>query len=131
VDNYAKQINIEALAAIDMYKRQYLPASMEYATFLADSVSSLQSAGTGASVQQDLLKQMDGLLTSSFSGAATLESAMKKAQAIDETVRKAECFRDEVVIAMQALRADVDRMERLVPKDMWPVPGYTELLFML
>ena len=131
VDNYAKQINIEALAAIDMYKRQFLPAAMEYATFLADSVSSLQSAGTGASVQQDLLKQMDGLLTSSFSDAATLESAMKKAQAIDETVRKAECFRDEVVIAMQALRADVDRMERLVPKDMWPVPGYTELLFML
>ena len=131
VDNYAKQINIEALTAIEMFKRQFLPAGIEYATFLADSVSSFQSAGAGASVQQGLLKQMADLLAFSFNNAAKLESATAKAQTIDDTVKKAECFRDKVVTAMQGLRADVDRMERLVPRDMWPVPGYADLLFKL
>ena len=131
VDHYAKQINIEALTAIDMFKKQFLPAGIEYATFLADSVSSFQSAGVGASAQQALLKDMADVLASSYKKAAKLESATVKAQGIENTVKKAEYYRDEVVTAMQAVRTDVDRMEALVPKDMWPVPGYADLLFKL
>ena len=40
VEQYAKHINIEALAAIDMAKKQFIPAAIEYATFLADSIGS-------------------------------------------------------------------------------------------
>ena len=32
---------------------------------------------------------------------------------------------------MQALRADVDALEAIIPADLWPVPTYAELLFKL
>ena len=48
-----------------------------------------------------------------------------------DTVKKAETYRDKVVTAMQALRADIDAIEMIVPKDMWPVPTYADLLFKL
>ena len=51
VDTYSKQINIEALAAIDMVKKQFIPSGLEYATFLADSISSFKAASVGAPVQ--------------------------------------------------------------------------------
>jgi glutamine synthetase len=131
VENYAKQINIEALTAIDMFKRQFLPAGIEYATFLADSAAGFQASGVAASVQQELLRQVSDLVASSFKKATKLEKATAKAQEMGNVIKQADCFRDEVVTAIKALREDVDRLEALVPKDTWPVPGYTDLLFKL
>ncbi len=131
VDHYAKQINIEALAAIDMVKKQFLPAAIEYATFLADSVGSFKSAKIPAPVQTDLLKKVSSLLASAHKALTRLDGAVAKAQGIADTVRKAESYRDNVVTAMRALRADIDALEMLVPGDMWPVPNYADLLFKL
>jgi len=131
VETYAKQINIEALAAIEMVKRQFIPATTEYATFLAESIGSFKSLSVSALVQEDLLKQLASLLASSYKNLAKLEAAVTKAQNTEGTVKKAEAYRDKVFTAIQDLRKDIDSLEMIVPKDMWPVPGYTELLFKL
>jgi glutamine synthetase len=131
VETYAKQINIEALAAIDMVKKQYLPASIEYATFLADSIGSFNAVSVSATVQEDLLKKLSSLIASSYKNLAKLESAVAKTQAIDDVVKKAESYRDKVVTVMQDLRKDIDALEMIIPKDMWPVPSYADLLFKL
>ena len=131
VEHYSKQINIEALAAIDMVKKQFLPAGIEYATFLADSIGSFKSVSVKAPVQEDLLRKLGSLLASAHKNLARLEGAVAKAQATTDTVKKAESYRDNVVTAMQALRVDVDALEMLVPRDMWPVPNYADLLFKL
>jgi glutamine synthetase len=131
VETYAKQINIEAMAAIDMVKKQFIPATIEYATFLADSIGSFNSVSVSAPVQEDLLKKLSSLLSSSYKKLAKLEAAVSKTQAITDTVKKAESYRDNVVTAMQALREDIDALEMIVPRDMWPVPSYADLLFKL
>lgn len=131
VDHYSKQINIEALTAIDMAKRQLIPAGLEYATFLADSVSSLRAIPADTSVPEDLLRKVNSLIASSYANLTDLEKAVARAQGIAETVKKAETYRDLVVTAMQALRTDIDGLEMLVPADMWPVPTYADLLFNL
>ncbi len=131
VETYAKQINIEALAAVDMVKKQYLPACIEYATFLADSISSFNAASVSAPVQEDILKKLSSFIASSYKNLAKLESAVAKTQAIADVVKKAESYRDKVFVAMQDLRKDIDALEMIVPKDMWPVPTYADLLFKL
>jgi glutamine synthetase len=131
VDTYSKQINIEALAAIDMAKKQFIPCGLEYATFLADSISSFKAASVGAPVQTDLLKKLNALLADSYKDLTTLENAVEKAQGTKDTVKQAEAYRDKVVTAMRDLRTDIDAVEMIVPKDMWPVPTYADLLFKL
>jgi glutamine synthetase len=131
VETYAKQINIEALIAIDMVKKQFIPAGLEYATFLADSVGSFNSVSVPSPVQEDLLKRLSSLLASSNKNLTKLETAVSKTQAIADTVKKAESYRDKVVTAMQDLRKDIDALEMIVPRDTWPVPSYADLLFKL
>ena len=131
VETYAKQINIEALAAIDMAKKQLIPSGLEYATFLADSVASFKAVSVSASVQSDLLKKLNAVLASSYKNLGKLEAAVEKAAKTGGAVKQAEAYRDKVFTAMVALRADIDAMETLVPKDMWPMPTYTDLLFKL
>ncbi|MDA8126932.1 MAG: glutamine synthetase III [Deltaproteobacteria bacterium] len=131
VEHYAKQINIEALAAIDMVKKQFIPATAEYATFLADSLLSFKAVPVAAPVQEDLLKKTGALLASSYKNLGKLEAATAKAQETADTVKKAEAYRDKVIPVMQALRSDIDALEMIVPRDMWPVPTYSDLLFKL
>jgi glutamine synthetase len=131
VEHYAKQINIEALTAVDMVKKQFLPAALEYATFLADSAGSFKAAALAVPVQTDLLKQLGALIGSAYKNLTKLEAAVAKTQGIDDTVKKAESCRDKVVTTMAALRVDIDGLEMLVPRDTWPVPTYAELLFKL
>ena len=131
VETYAKQIHIEALTAIDMVKKQFIPAATEYATFLADSITSFKAVSVLAPVQEDLLKKLGALLASSYKNLGKLEAATAKAQEIADTVKKAEAYRDKVATATKALRIDIDALEMIVPIDMWPVPTYADLLFKL
>jgi glutamine synthetase len=131
IDIYAKQINIEALTAIDMAGRQFIPAALEYATYLADSVKSFKAAAVKSPVQEDMLKKLGAVIASSYKSLGKLEAAVQKAKGQPDCPRKAASYRDHVVPAMQALRVDIDALELMVPKDVWPVPTYADLLFKL
>ncbi|MFN0117569.1 MAG: glutamine synthetase III [Elusimicrobiota bacterium] len=128
---YAKNINIEAQSSIAMVKNQYIPSVISYSTELANSVSSLKNAGASNKVQKDLLDQLSDLLESATKKLGTLESLTKKAQNSKDAKDKAETYRDDVVPAMNALRADIDALENIVPSNKWPVPSYAEMLFKL
>ena len=131
VEAYAKQICIEALVAVDMVKKQFIPAATEYATFLAESIASFKTVSMSAPVQEDLLMKLGALLASAYKNLGKLEAAGAKAQEIADTVKRAEAYRDKVAPAMKALRIDIDALEMIVPRDMWPVPTYADLLFKL
>ena len=131
VETYAKQINIEGLTAIDMVMKQFIPVAVEYATFLADSISSFKAVSVPATAQEAILKKLGSLIASSYKNLTKLEEAVAKAQTVADTVKRAEAYRDRVVTAMRALRTDVDAIEMIVPADMWPVPTYADLLFKL
>ncbi len=131
VEAYSKQINIEALVAIDMVKKQILPAALEYAAFLADAADDLKSVKGPAAIPEDMLKKLGIVLTSAYKNLAKLEKAAERSQAIRETVKCAESYRDLVVTAIKNLRVDIDKLETMVPAKTWPIPTYTDLLFKL
>jgi glutamine synthetase len=131
VEAYAKQINIEGLVAIDMARKQFLPAALEYATFLADSIEDLKAVKGPFEVAQGILNNLSPVITSAYKKISKLETAIQKTRAIEDTVKQAESYRDNVLTILNALRHDVDKMETLVPSKMWPVPTYTDLLFKL
>jgi glutamine synthetase len=131
LEQYAKNINIEAQASIQMVKKQYVPAVIGAAGQLAKDINEVKSAGGNVDVQKDLLKKISSHLEAAYEKLAALEAATKKAQGESEAKHKAESFRDKVVPAMNSLRSEIDALEMLCPSDRWPVPSYTEMLFKL
>jgi glutamine synthetase len=112
-------------------RKQFLPAALEYAAFLADAIDDFKSVKGPAAIAQDILEKLGAVLTSAYKNLAKLEAAAQKSQAIGETVKRAESYRDMVVTAIQNLRNDIDKLEAIIPAKMWPVPTYTDLLFKL
>lgn len=130
-ETYAKTINIEAKAMIDIAGKQIIPAVIKYITSLAQSVNSVKSAVADAdvSVQSELLTESSALLSDAQVALAKLKDETAKAGAMEEGREQAVYYRDVVKTAMDALRAPVDELEMIVDKEMWPMPSYGDLIF--
>ncbi len=129
-ENYAKALNIEARAMIDMAGKQIIPAVIKYTTALATSINAVKAAcPADTSVQESLLTEVSSLLAEAKSALGNLMAIAEKAYAMEEGRAQAICYRDEVKAAMDALRAPVDKLEMIVDKDMWPMPSYGDLIF--
>jgi glutamine synthetase len=128
---YSKQINIEANAALDMVKSLYIPAIIHYTKELAEVIEKLEAVSVSADVQRDLLSRVSTHLDSAYRNTRKLESEREKALEITDSLKRSETFRDKVLVTMTDLREDIDMLETLIPRKLWPVPTYADLLFKL
>ena len=128
---YSKQINIEANAALDMVKSLYIPAIIKFTKELAESIEKLEVISGPVEVQRDLLDKVSIHLTSAYSNTQKLEKEKETSLKTSDSLKRAEMFRDNVLVAMNNLRKDIDTLETIVPRNLWPVPTYADLLFNL
>ena len=129
-ETYAKTINIEAKAMMNIAGKQIIPAVIKYATSLATSVNAVTAAcGADVSVQTELLTETSTLLAEAQTALKKLHEVTEKAAAIEEGRVQAVAYRDEVKVAMDELRAPIDKLEMIVDKDVWPMPSYGDLIF--
>ncbi len=128
-ETYSKITNIEALTMIDMAKKLYIPAVIEYTKTLAETVKVVKEVGEIATVQVKILKDVTAELGKASKALEELETATEKASSTKEAKAQAYAFKDEVKVSMDALRKAVDTLETLVDKKVWPVPSYADLIF--
>lgn len=130
-ESYAKTINIEARTMIDMAGKQIIPAVIKYTTALAQSLTAVQHACPEAdvSVQKELLLETSDLLSDVKLALSKLSEETEKAAAIGSARERAYACHDFVMAAMNDLRRPADKLEMIVDKELWPIPGYGDLLF--
>ena len=126
---YAKAINIEARTMIDMASKQFLPAFIKYTKTLADTINAVKAAGVDATVQTEALKEVSALMAETKAALDRLVKVTGEAAAKEEGEVQATYYHTEVVPAMDALRAPVDKLEMIVDKEAWPMPSYGDLIF--
>lgn len=130
---YAKAINIEARTMIDMATKQIIPAVVKYTTILAESVNQVRAAGKtyNVSVQEKLLEKTSALLAESYEALNHLAEVTAEIEKKEEGPERARYCLDVIMPAMTELRTPVDALEMIVDKEMWPMPSYGDLMFIL
>jgi len=131
LERYSKQINIEAGVMIEMARRSIFPAVSSYASSLARNAAALAALGATSAPQEKRAKRIAELASELYEETEKLEKVLGDAQAIEDTFTQAKAYREKVVPQMASLRSKADALEKLVAKDVWPFPGYEELLFKL
>ena len=131
LENYSKVINIEALTAADMVRKNYLPAISEYVGTLCDAVLAKKAVGLEDQItpEAETLKKLSAAQTNAYRLVGELEGEEAAAANIADGYKQARAYHDKVLPKMEALRAAVDAAEVLTGEDYWPVPSYTDLLF--
>ena len=130
-ETYAKAINIEARAMIDIASKHIIPAVIKYITSLATSINQVKEAcgDVCVDVQTELLSESSRLLSDTRDALKLLIEKVDKVAEMPHGKEKAEFFLYEVVPVMNDLRTPVDNLEMIVNKEMWPMPSYGDLLF--
>lgn len=132
LENYNKIINIEALTTLEIARRQILPASMKYASNLAESINAIKATGVQASVlvQSQLLTKVSDLIVKLNENIGILEAVVEKADNFDGDIYDlGMMYRYEVFEEMEKLRECADKLEVVVDKEFWPLPTYEDMLF--
>ncbi len=124
LENYVKQVNIEALTMIDMTGKQILPAIETYLGKLLKNVSMKKT------LSEDISCAYETANIEKLSAACgILERLTYHLSHIDNIIEQADFVRDEILPQMDTLREYADDAEAIVDSEIWPLPTYGELLF--
>ena len=128
-EQYAKLINIEVNVMCDMARRLYAPAIMAYAGDVATGLAAKDKIGIVSRMEEELCQSLTKGADLVWKLTNVLEEKNAAVRGIEDPAVLDEAYRDEVLPAMEELRAAVDGMEIICGKDRWPVPSYNDMLF--
>ncbi len=117
-EQYAVKLNIEAETAASIARTQILPAAVRH-------LNELKASGLA-----ELVEEVEPVVKELHFALTALEDANLKDNQPDSNPSKwAAYMRDRVVPAMDDVREVADRLEKIVADDLWPLPKYSEMLF--
>jgi glutamine synthetase len=117
-EQYVMNINIEAETAASMARTMVLPAAVRHLNELK------------ASELQELVGEVEPVVKELHFALVKLEDANLDENHPDSSPQKEAVYmRDTVIPAMEDVREVADRLEKLVADDLWPLPKYSEMLF--
>ncbi len=128
-ENYCKVVNIEAATMLEMTQGDILPAISRYVKELCDTVKAKTEVGLDGGYEAKTAKKLSTLTAGIYRNKEHLAATVAEAKDAGDVIESAKLYRDNVLFAMQELRALVDEAETLVPRGGWPYPSYGELLF--
>ena len=131
MEHYAKVINIEALTMLEMARKQLLPAVNAYMSEVANTAASKLAVSESISVRSETktLNRLSADADAMSDAIDTLQDAVDAAKALPSESEKAVAFHDNVLPAMDALRAAADDAETVCGEDYWPLPSYSKMLY--
>ena len=131
MEHYSKVINIEALTMLEMARKQLLPAVNAYMSEVANTAASKLAVSESISVRSETktLGRLSADADAMSDAIDTLQDAVDAAKALPSESEKAVAFHDNVLPAMDTLRAAADDAETLCGEDYWPLPSYSKMLY--
>ncbi len=128
LEQYALTIGVEAKLALEIGTTIVLPAAVRYQTELAQNVLALRAAGVPPSMTA--LETVSAQIVDLESGLAELKSALAD-HAGESAQDEAKHAQEKLLPAMAAIRTAADALEAVVADDLWPLPTYQEMLYIL
>jgi len=116
-EQYVMNINIEAETEASIGRTMILPAAVRY-------LNELRPSGL-----EDLVGEVEPLIKELHFAQLKLEDANADENHPEGAAKEALYMRDSVIPAMEDVRDVADRLEKLVADDLWPLPKYSEMLF--
>ena len=131
MEHYAKIINIEALTMLEMARKQLLPAVNSYMSEVANTAATKLAVSEALSVRSETktLTKLSADADAMSDAIDVLQDVVDAAEALTSESEKAVAFHDNVIPAMDALRAAADDAETICGEDYWPLPSYSKMLY--
>jgi glutamine synthetase len=128
LEQYVLSVGVEARSTLELGTTGILPAAVRYQTELAQNVTALKTAGVETSDMS--LEELSTTITSLRNALAVLRAELG-GNGSGSLIEAGQHARDGLLPAMALVRAAADELEAVIADDLWPLPTYQEMLFIL
>ena len=134
-EKFIKKIQIESRVLGDLAINHIVPVAVKYQTLLLQNVSYMKEVFTNSEYEEmskgriALIKDIGNRISTIKTLVFEMTEARKSANAIEDSVDKAEAYDKKVFPFLAEIRYHVDKLELVVDNEEWPLPKYRELLF--
>ena len=134
IEEYAMHIQIEGRVLGDIAKNHVIPTAVKYQNILIENVKGLKDIygaqfKTYAKEQLDLIQDISLRIESINTGVNKMVEERKKANKIEDSVKRAKLYCSKVKPFFNEIRYHCDKLELMVDDEIWPLTKYRELLF--
>ena len=121
LENYEKTIILEANCSVTIARTMIVPAALTYQLELASTIANTAKMlkAVKQAESKDLLKNVTEQIEATLKGCKSVELMVQAGHP------------DKILSAMTKLRAAVDELEALLPRDTWPLATYAEMMFII
>jgi len=127
-DQYFKTVNIEGETTAELASTVILPAAVHYLNDLVAAAERAEEIGVqtkGVIRKAQEVSDLIDELTESLDHLTQQNAELGG----DDVESKAYHMRDNIIPAMARVRVVADRLEKILPDELWPLPRYRDMLF--
>ncbi|MBR1466750.1 MAG: glutamine synthetase III [Bacteroidaceae bacterium] len=136
-ETYTKKIQIEARIFGDLCMNHIIPVVTKYQSVLIDNVHKLNEifpADKAAKISANnlsIIEQISEHESFIVENVNKLIDTRRQVNRIESEREKAIAYHDRVAPFLESIRYHVDKLEQIVDDELWPLPKYRELLFII
>ncbi len=136
-ETYTKKIQIEARIFGDLCMNHIIPVVTKYQSMLIDNVHKLNEifpADKAAKISANnlsIIEQISEHESFIIENVNKLIDTRRQVNRIESEREKAIAYHDRVAPFLESIRYHVDKLEQIVDDELWPLPKYRELLFII
>lgn len=133
LEQYITTLEIEAETFCDLIKTRIIPAALTYQEQLIKVISGMKNilSKDSAKTETALLKEVSSLVSDLSKGCKKIDDTLHKLEGIDDLPKQAKFASDKLVDLLANVREAADTLETIVPDNLWPLPKYSEMLFLM
>ena len=136
-ETYTKKIQIEARVFGDLCMNHIIPVVTKYQSMLIDNVHKLKEIFPAEKAMKisannlTIIEKISEHESFIVENVAKLISTRREVNKIESEREKAIAYHDQVAPFLESIRYHVDKLEQIVDDEVWPLPKYRELLFII
>ena len=130
LENYANIVHIEALTALDMARKEIIPAIIKYQSFILKEVKEKNKiGGLSCALENSVLSEISNLSDKFNDALNTLCNDLDGYSSSAPAGERATYCKEKLVSDMAILREYADKMELIMGKEFHPYPSYEDILY--
>ncbi len=135
LENYIRKVQIESRVMGDIAVNHIVPIAIRYQNHLIENVKGLKEVLDNKTYmalsknQLDAIREISEHIAVIRTGVQQMTEARKNANTIEDPEKRAQDYRDKVLVFFEDIRYHADKLELMIDNEIWPLPKYRELLF--
>lgn len=131
LETYITKRTIEFSTLNNMVNQLVIPAALGYKTKITGLISAAKACKADTNVEAEILKELQYSLSTVFECNRDLKNAMIALDDEHDEEKKAHALAYELLPMADKIADHCNRLESIIPDDMWPLPTFFEMLFLI